>query len=136
MPSESTFWKYIKDKLPVQAHFQRHEDICASGIPDVSYGWNGVHGWIELKFYPKWKKKDCDHINTWTKEQRLWLRKRQKAGGHCFLFVKIEKDYLLFGEDGIDQLLELYSKKVLLQVALKHWHGSINIDELEEILCA
>ena len=137
MLSESSFWRYLKSKLPPDAHFQRHEDMAAAGIPDLSYAWNGVDGWIELKYYPKWKKQDHNHIDSWTKVQRLWLYKRTRAGnGNCFLFVKIGKEYLLFKLDELFTVdLWEYSKKRLIREADGYWKGSINIKELEKILC-
>lgn len=135
--NEARFWRYLKAKIPPAAHFQRHEDISASGIPDLSYAWNGVDGWIELKYYPKWKKQDFKHIDTWTKVQRHWLEKRTRAGnGRCFLFVKIGNEYLLFKMDKLftDDFYHV-SKKKLIHEAIGYWKDKINVWELEKILC-
>lgn len=137
--SEAGFWKYLKSRLPLRAHFQRHEDVAASGIPDLSYAWNGIDGWIELKFYPKWKKQDRNHIDSWTRAQRLWLHKRALAGnGNCFLFVKIEKEYLLFKMSRlytVDDALENCTRKQLMHNAVGYWKKDILQWELEKHLC-
>ncbi len=134
--NESSFWRYLKSKIPVTAHFQRHEDIAAAGIPDLSYAWNGIDGWIELKYYKKWKKQDHNHIDSWTKVQRHWMRKRQEAGsGKCFLFIKIEKEYLLFTGRALAYTLERFSRERLIALSCEYWKDSVTIWELEKILC-
>ena len=134
--NEASFWRYLKGLLPRSAHFQRHEDIAAAGIPDLSYAWNNVDGWIELKYYKKWKKQNINHIDSWTKIQRHWLRKRRAAGnGRCFLFVKIENEYLLFTKKGLGLDLEKLSREQLTTAAVIYWKGSITIWEFERALC-
>lgn len=58
-------------------HLQRHEDKYETGIPDMSYGKDGINGWIEtkwlkLRFEPK---------------QPLWLSKRAQTGGSVFVIL-------------------------------------------------
>jgi hypothetical protein len=74
--SEKQFKKDVVDVLEYRGfHVQRHEDKYETGIPDLSYGRDGINGWIEvkwerLKFEPK---------------QPLWLSKRAMTGGHVFV---------------------------------------------------
>lgn len=55
---------------------QYHEDKQSVGIPDMSYGYANVNGWVEFKHGPRAK---------WRPRQKKWLEKRGKAGGRCFL---------------------------------------------------
>lgn len=58
-------------------HTQWHEDRYSLGIPDVSYGRDGINGWIEFK----WEKTQFE------RSQPRWLRDRALAGGHVFVLT-------------------------------------------------
>ena len=69
----------------------RHEDKFSLGVPDVSFGFNGINGWIELKFLPKWPSNPDAPVKfrKFKPEQRNFLVSRGMAGGHCFLLALI-----------------------------------------------
>lgn len=70
------------------AHAQFHEDKYESFIPDLSFGWIGADGWIEVKYLPKTERPAVFYINHYTAGQRDWLVQRAAAGlGKCFLLV-------------------------------------------------
>ena len=134
--SEAQFWRTLKKRLPSSAHFERIENLVAIGTPDVNFCWDGIEGWIELKFVPKWPKYKGKIITKklWKPEQRIWALKRIRSGGKSFLFIQIEKDYLLFNSKIAEMDLEVISIEGLFEIALSHWHGSINIEEFKNAL--
>lgn len=102
--TESYLWKkklspYFK-KHRVDA--SRHEDKLMLGVPDVSFGYKGINGWIELKFLPKWPPTDKTilKLRKFKPEQRNFIRKRGRTGGHCFLMLMVgdrnPRDYVLW----------------------------------------
>ena len=104
--NESGFWNTLKQGMGRSWDACRHEDACTLGVPDVSYGCrapmcingDGVNGWIELKHVPEWprRKNTTIKIKHFTTFQKMWLKNRGKQAGHCFLFVRIHDDFLLF----------------------------------------
>lgn len=58
-------------------HVQWHEDRYGLGIPDVSYGFGGINGWIEFK----WLKTQFEPL------QPRWLADRSTTGGHVFVLT-------------------------------------------------
>lgn len=66
---------------------QSHEDMISNFIPDLSVGFGGVDGWVELKYTAK-PPKSLDSIHHYTRGQQDWLIERGKRGsGHCYLLV-------------------------------------------------
>ena len=49
-----------------------------NGVPDLSYGKNGINGFLEIKYGPTRRTK----IRA---SQAKWLSKRALSGGYCFL---------------------------------------------------
>lgn len=73
---EKTFKRYICWILEMQGFdTQEHEDKLRVGVPDVSYGADGINGWIEFKWVTG--KLRASQVN--------WLAKRVLTGGHCFV---------------------------------------------------
>ena len=92
---ESTLWRYLRDGLrPLRVDLQRHEDLAAVGVPDVSYGARGVQGWIELKHVAKFTRNGVKI--PWHSGQREWLITRGAHGGHCWLLIRIGRENYLF----------------------------------------
>ena len=69
------------------------ENSVAKGTPDVNY----LFGWIELKWLRAWPLRPTTpvRIDHFTKEQRLWLRRREFRGGNAFLLLQCRKEWLL-----------------------------------------
>lgn len=99
MKPEQKMWNDVKkkalDKI-VGVRFERIEPFVGSGIPDVTFTYNGHHGWIELKVCEYLKKANMDpkqvHLGSpitinWRPDQRKWLYDRDRMGGNCWLLV-------------------------------------------------
>jgi len=128
---EKLFWNSIDKMMRGRWDAQRHEDKYSVGIPDVSYGLNGVNGWIELKAYSKWPTKGFPHLEP---EQVNWLIDRGRKGGYCFLMAKIVNTILIFRWTHVDELACPHTEKELREMALAHWENQIMRSELINIL--
>lgn len=117
-------------------HWQRHEDKLVSGIPDTSYGVDGVCGWVELKTYDNWPR---DGNLTWSDlkpEQVNWLIARGKTCEHCYILLEIgtdpkTSDWLLISWRHLRKI-RTYSKAKLLRSA--EVHGSGPIKRIDKVL--
>lgn len=72
----------------------RVENPCHPGTPDVNY----TGGWIELKQQDAWPKKAGTPLNLGhdlTREQRIWLTRREARGGVALVLIQVDRDYLL-----------------------------------------
>lgn len=134
MSTESYLWDKLKS-CP-RADLERHEDKFKLGVPDVSYGMDGVNGWIELKAYKEWPKGTVK-FNNFKSWQRRWLIRRGRNGGRCFVMLivgsKREAEYLLFHWSKIRLLGELERDR-LLEISCYHSVGQINFRKLRPIL--
>ena len=88
--SEKTFKKFVAKGLreidvDVQLHEERHV-VGRHGVPDLSYGYAGQNGWIEVKYGQSAKLRPI---------QRNWLERRGTKGGHCFILAYIGKEIFL-----------------------------------------
>jgi hypothetical protein len=135
MGSESGLWKTLRRHLRGKVDTTRHEDAIGLGIPDVSYGVNGVNGWIELKHSPDFPKKDATPVRLrhFTDEQRLFLISRGETGGYCWVLWQIKRDYFLFDHTVVWQLGDL-PKQGLLDHAYRHWTPKLDTETLIEAL--
>lgn len=91
--SESNLFKKLKRATP-RFHWQRHEDKFTSGIPDCSYGFSGVSGWVELKTYDTWPRNAEDPLkfSDLKSTQVNWAVARGKASGRVWFLVQIDND--------------------------------------------
>lgn len=116
---------------------QSHEDRYSEGIPDLSYGIDGVNGWIELKQIEKWPQA-TDALakpKKFTAAQINWLSRRGKKGGYCFIAVKVgDRDYFIFTHHQAKTIAGGATKEWYFNNAIKKWHGSIKPDQLKEVL--
>ena len=132
--SEATLWRYLRDGLrPLRVDMQRHEDLAAVGVPDVSYGARGVQGWIELKHMAKFTRNGVKI--PWRPGQREWLQRRGAVGGRCWLLVRVEKDNFLFNYEGLPLLDTKYDRQDFELWSALHWEtGEYVWSELLEAL--
>lgn len=86
-----------KQPLPIP-HWERIENIAASGTPDLSWAWGDHEGFIELKHRhsPPVGVDTPVVIESVTAHQRLWWRQRWEAGGNISVLVRIGNEFLLF----------------------------------------
>lgn len=60
------------------AHVTNHEDSWSAGIPDLSYGYKGTDGWIELKAA---RCEDGKRVTLgFRPNQVFWMRRRAETG--------------------------------------------------------
>jgi hypothetical protein len=104
---EKKFRKWLVDMMGPSWSYQCHEDKYSKNIPDLSYGVSGrgikdwdkkifTNGWIELKVLPSTPAGDI-HIHHFTAGQCLWLEKRGREGGNCYLLLLVEDHMYLVG---------------------------------------
>lgn len=101
--NESQLWGRLEKAVP-NADMTRHEDRTRRFIPDVSFGLEGINGWIELKAYDHWPSDGIPKFRNYHPGQKNWLVKRGRAGGHCFALVAVDQYIFLFGWWQIRQL--------------------------------
>lgn len=68
---------------------QRHEDKYSVGIPDVSFIFDRVSGWLELKAASTLKEP-----LKLRKSQMVWMSSRERAGCPCLLMVGVGKEWV------------------------------------------
>lgn len=105
--SEASLWTNLRKKMVPDywPEATRHEDAYQRGIADVSFvqpflrpPTRGQHGWMELKWRARWPARIGTNVSLphYHDDQRKWLMKKGEAGGMTFLFLQVERDYLLF----------------------------------------
>lgn len=111
------------------------ENPAHPGTPDVNY----VGGWIELKQRGAWPSNvrgrfrvvRCEHFST---EQRIWLSRRELAGGRTFLIWRIGRDWLLFRGSVAANVVGNVPEPELRRAAYKVW-ASKALMEKELVEC-
>lgn len=93
---ESRLYKKLVRATP-GFHWQRHEDKLTPGIPDCSFGADGVNGWVELKTYDCWPRNPEAPLSftDLKPEQRNWATKRGRAGGRVWFLVEVGEEWFL-----------------------------------------
>ena len=116
---EKQLYNKLKREMNNIWDMQSHEDKYSVGVPDVSYGLEGMNGWIELKRVLKYPKKSQTVIQLphFTGQQRNWLERRQEKGGNCWLLLQVEDDYFIFKGDRCDRVGNCYNKEGLMRNA-------------------
>lgn len=100
--AEKQLWKQLREKVGPYGDLTRIENLLEKGTPDVNGSIWGVDFWLELKEIDGWPVRPATpvRIDHYTKEQRLWLRRRTLARGRAFLLLRVGKHpratYLLF----------------------------------------
>ena len=133
--AERSLWLYLRNGMKGIWDATRHEDRMSPGIPDISYGLNGVNGWLELKSLYYWPMHPTTTIRIpgFTDQQRVWLQNRGHRGGRCWLLIRIERTYLLFSWEQVHLIGELTKAQMYFE-ATKVWQTSINWSEFKRII--
>jgi hypothetical protein len=66
-----------------------------TGVPDINY--NG--GWIECKYRDSWPVRPNDIVrfkHPVTPGQKVWMRRRVRRGGRCFLAAKVASEWFFW----------------------------------------
>lgn len=137
--SESKLWKNINGALAARWDATRVDNKLDPGFPDVSYGIDGVNGFIELKCIQRWPKHSHTAIDFGAsfKWQRRWISRRQEHGGLCFLLLWVvgpQPEWLLLDGDGVRKLPNKFMRTDLELLAGYHWHDWIHTEALVMVL--
>lgn len=109
------------------------ENRVYPGTPDVNYR----EGWVELKWLPRWPR-NCDSapvkIDHFTPQQRVWLKRRWRAGGHAWLLLQVARQWLLFNGETAAQIVGRVDRSMLVARAHRFWDGRLDEKELRSCL--
>ena len=150
--TEATFARYLSKMFKQRPIlWQRNESgTTARGIPDVFYslpsgpdgwqqgGWN--IGWVELKHVKDWPRrpKTTLTLRNFSLPQQAFMRTWGGKTGRCWVFVKVGRerhaDYLLFGWKQAVTIPLGKTKAEMFESAHAHWHGKVDVHELEAAL--
>jgi hypothetical protein len=119
--NETGMWKSLSKHMKGLWHAQRHEDLCSSGIADVSFASDGICGWVELKYKSAWPKRKTTplRLKHFTKEQRIWLKKRGKYCNNVFILISVKDEWLLFRWQATDKLGYMTREEMYNNIHLK-----------------
>lgn len=107
------------------------ENPARAGTPDINY----MEGWIEMKRLDRWPPpSEIIDIPHFTPQQRNFLEKRVRMGGHAWLLFRIRNDWLLFRGDIAARRVGHVRQNELLAIASRVWSGRLNKAELLEYL--
>ena len=106
------------------------ENPVYPGTPDVNY----KGGWIELKRRVNFSRSPghADRIVTcshFTKEQKVWLFRRWRAGGRAHLLWQIGTEWFLFDGVTAHEVVGSCTEQVLRERALVVWKGNAAVKE-------
>lgn len=93
------------------------ENVTAVGCPDVEY----VGGWIELKKTKEWPTDPATPVqldHDLSREQRIWLKRRCRAGGRAHVLVQIDAEFICLQGDVAASLLGTLTQAHLKAVAV------------------
>jgi hypothetical protein len=126
---ESQMWSSFQKVFKAFGDLVRIENAVAAGTPDVNYCFHGCEGWIEFKEVAEWPPNGGPlRVPHFTPRQRLWLRRRRRAGGRAWLLLRVRatSEWLLFDGAVAAELLGTSAREVLQlaarvsQVGLAH----------------
>lgn len=106
---EKGLWDKVRAALIARyrdgVHLVRVENVVGEGTPDVNYSFvDGAEGWIELKEIDGWPKRvdTIVRVDHYTTEQRVWHRRRARAGGRVWVLLRVNETgeiFLMRGEE-------------------------------------
>jgi len=106
------------------------------GIPDINF----IGGWIECKAMKLWPK-GCDirpvkFPHPLSKEQQVWLYRRERAGGLALVCVKVSNSWFFFSGRDIKEnnLWDNMTRPQMYHWSLKVFERSLPERELCQFL--
>lgn len=94
------------------------ENPAHPGTPDVEC----VGGWIELKYLPAWPPRNgALRIPHFTRQQRIWLKRRWQAGGGAYLLLQVGTDWMLFDGETASYCVGYARRDELISLSLHSW---------------
>lgn len=135
-------WRVALMKADPGADLTRIENAVQLGTPDVNGCVFRTDFWCELKAMERWPKDPMAplRIPHYTRNQRLWIRRRGKAGGRVFLLLRVTlpvHEWLLFGWEAAyaqvgnvpaDELRSLALVRSLGQFAMEPFRLALRYD--------
>ena len=107
------------------------ENSVHPGTPDV----NCVGAWIELKRLKGWTKtRHLPAMPHYRQEQRIWLRRRWRAGGVALFLLQIGTEWLLFDGEIASCLQRGQMQRLVRNAAIHCWPDGIVDEELVECI--
>ena len=106
------------------------------GIPDVNF----AYGWIECKAMKAWPKgADKNPVkfpHPLTKEQQVWLYRRERVGGLALVCAKVSTSWFFFSGSHIkvNNLWDNMTRPQMYQNAMKVFERKLDRDELISFL--
>lgn len=106
------------------------------GTPDVNF----IGGWIELKCVMSWPARPSTPLRVphFTNEQRIWLRKRCRAGGGAWVLLRVGKghkaDWIILRGDVAADHLGHCTRAELETHALRWWTPHLDEADLRRVL--
>jgi len=110
--------------------------LTGLGIPDVNY----THGWIECKAMKYWPKgcetKPVRFEHPLSKEQQVWLYRRERAGGIALVCAKVSTTWFFWSGTTIkkENLWDNMTRPQMYEKALKVFEKSLPQQELCDFL--
>ena len=105
------------------------ENPVRPGTPDINY----IPGWIECKWMRAWPKNaDVAPVLMphFTKQQRIWLKRRVRAGGEAWLMLQVRREWLIFRGDIAAKIVGYANKPELIVSAARYWENGLVEKEL------
>ena len=111
---------FLKDRDAVSV-----ENPAYPGTPDVNY----VEGWIELKWEREFPKKadSVFRVEHFSPQQRVWLHRRHRKGGKCWLLLQVGKEWMLFDGMTAFEIVGKVCKQELINKAV--WYSKNGLTE-------
>lgn len=94
MAREVRLWEWLRDGLRAVPllHMRRVENMVSTGDPDVDGCWNGDYFELELKGCDRPVRADSLLTFDIRQSQVLFHRKRWRAGGRIWIYIRVGKD--------------------------------------------
>ena len=131
---EGQYWREVRPGLSGWDP-KRVETPASDGFPDVSH----IHGLVELKYIRHWPKRASTplRVEHYSQQQRVFHKRRCKAGGLCHVLIGVEKEHFLFwGEVAAEHLGHMPRMEMIMR-ADAHWtDGSTMRKELRDEILA
>jgi len=98
------------------------ENPAGPGTPDVNF----IGGWIECKWLRAWPKRPetpvrLDH--PLTPQQKAWLKRRCRRGGHAWVMLQCGREWFLFTGIVAAHHLGIVPQNELRYLAHRIWCG-------------
>ncbi len=109
-------------------HARPVENTVDPGYPDVEM----VGATIECKAINAYPVRDttCLLIHHYTQHQRLWAKRRTRAGGNHSLLLRVDREWLLFKGEPVWKRVGLNATKAeLRELAVARWNGTPDEEE-------